>query len=373
MRIIRVGKREIKRFVDCPDRLYRNDPRYVPYMKSDLKKTLKRLLLRDKTYFALLALDDTGQAVGRVLVTISENKQLHTDKCGFFSLYECIDDDATSDALLFAMTEELKRRGAEYVSGTYFPYDPDNRRGILQTGFERAPLIFTSYNPPYYNDQLERFGMKKQVDAYQYVLDPTFKRETFARLAAHAMKTFDFRVDHLDRRHCDRDVRDFHAVIEQATTELNYQEAPSLGEITKVFRSWKRFFIDDLVLIARRNEDDKPIGIALAIPDYFQAFRKAGGKSNPVALLKLLAERKRIRSARAMLQYAVPEYQSRGVYIAGYSAMQDALIRHGMDYVEAGTIMEHNRASTSVIESTGGKLARVYRIYYMDLREGTSC
>ncbi len=369
MRLISVGKSEIKCFVDFPDQLYQDDPNYVPYMRASLRKTLHKLLVIEKSYHALMIQSDSGEILARVLFTIDTNKQLHTDKCGFFSLYECVDDFAVSDFLLASMVNMMRKLGAEYVSGTYFPADPDNRRGFLLKGFDRAPLIFTSYNPPYYNDQMEHFGMVKQVDALQYRINITDKLEYYARLSALVLRRQKLHLDHLNRLNPEQDLIDVQKVLESATTELNYQGAPSMEGLRQIFSSWQRFLLDDLIVIIRKNSDNSPVGFGIALPDFFQLFQATNGRLDLRGIWILATQRHKINAARAIMQYIIPEYQKRGVFAVGYSALQQAFLNHGMEYVEAGTIMDNNRASFSVLEHIGGELARVYRIYYKDLRE----
>lgn len=361
MKIIKVTVSDLRRFILFPDRLYRDDPNYVPFLKADLKRTLRKLLFEDGTYTALLAEDDRGQVLGRVLFTIDRDSHLRTDRCGFFSMYECVDDLAVSRKLLGEMLRLLREQGAEYVSGSYFPYDPDNRRGIMVQGFERAPLIFTSYNPPYYEAQMLDAGLTKQLDTYEYAMQSD--ERTVARLrklAGYAMRKYDFRVDRANFSDIDRDLREVCAVMQAATSELNYQQAPNQEEFVKIYREWKNFLDPDFLLIARSNKDDSPLGIGVALPDYFQVFQKMHGRMNPIVPL---TERKRIHALRNILQYVMPEWQGRGVLPAIYVQMYDAAEKHRMSYIEAGTILETNPGSFAPIEAAGGTLARVYRIF----------
>ena len=369
MRIEKVrNKTDIKRFINLSDRLYEGDEKYTPYMKGDLAKTLSRLILKEKSYSALIAYDTEGKASGRVLFTVDKNKQLDTEKCGFFSLYECADDPDLAQALLTKMKEQLEEMGAEYISGTFSPFDPDNRRGIMVKGFDEAPLIFTSYNHPYYSGQLEEFGMEKNVDTYQYKV--TFEDKVFDRLRRLSERTAErsgVRIDTVDFSNVERDIKDYCIVMKTATTEINYQQAPSEEEITKIFKEWKSFLDPELILIARRKSDDAPVGIAMALPDYFELFRRMKGRLDPRGIFVLLTGKKKIKSARAMLQYVIPEYQNQGVIgMLAYDMFSSAR-RRGFSHLEAGTILENNAASISTMNFLRAELTRIYRIYSMKL------
>ena len=368
MKVLRVDKNLIKTFVNFPDELYAGDDKYVPYMKGDLTKTLKKLLLDDKTYTALLVMDGKTP-LARILLTVDKNKQLNTEKCGFFSMFECVDDQNVCNLLLDEAMSLLKAQGAEYISGTYFPYDQDNRRGILVDGFDRAPLIFTSYNKSYYKDLLTCYGLKKHTDALEYKFDlhKITNYERIKRVAHYAERKFNFHVDTVQWSRIDSDIEDVHTVMEAATTEAIYQDAPSIEALKNIVKGWKNYLDKDYLLIARSNDTNEPLGVAIALPDYFQVFRKMRGRMDLRGLLVFARERKRINAVRAILQYVIPKYQAMGVAMAMYSKMFEALLNNGITYLECGTMLEDNPQPNDAIKSVGGQLARVYRIYYKEI------
>lgn len=368
-----VTQRTLGRFIAFPDRLYRADRRYVPYMKADLKRTLKHLLFEEQTYHALLALDGRGRVCGRVLYTIDSNKRAATDRCGFFSMYECVDDLTVSRALLSAMQTHLRALGAVMMEGPYFPYDQDNRRGFLAEGFDRPPLILTSYNPPYYIDQMHDFGLCKQTDALAYAIEAQPERRAWVgRLAQRAMKRSDFRIDVADMSRVEDELRDIHTVMEAADTDVIYQQTPSMDTLRTVAVEWRRFLDPELILIARRNSDNAPIGVVMALPDWFEVFRAMRGRMDARGVIAFLRTRRHIHAVRAILQYVIPAYQSRGVNAALYNRLWQTIEKRRIDYVEVGTIMEKNALSNESIRSVCGRLARVYRIFYKNFSKEES-
>ena len=363
MEVIQVDKKHLKAFMNFPDELYAGDDNYVPYMRADLKRTLNKLLFEEKTYVALMV-KDNDNVLARLLFTVAKNKQLKTDKCGFFSMFQCVNNQKACNALLDKTVELMRKRGAEYISGTYFPYDQDNRRGLLYQGFERAPLIFTSYNKPYYNELLENYGMAKQTDALEYSVDiASVDYERWKRIADYSERKHDFRVDTLDFNRIDEDIKDVQYVMEQATNEIIYQDAPNIEALRNIVKEWKRYLNKDYILIARSNADNKPLGVAVALPDYFYVFKKMNGRTDLKGLLTFAKEKDNIKSLRALLQYVLPEYQRSGVAVAMYKRMYEAIIKNGITYMELGTVMENNPSGNSSIQAMGGKVARIYRIY----------
>ena len=355
--------KQLKKFVNMPDSIYSGDKFYVPYMRADLLNTLKLLVLKERTYTAL-AVEQDGKYIARVLFTVAPSKQLKIQNCGYFSHFECINDGKCAGLLLSEMCRILKDRGVTWVEGTYFPYDPDNRRGILVEGFEYEPMILTSYNPPYYGKLLEDFGFKKDFDTVSYHLDyARFDMARIAPLVEKVLKKYDLYVAPADFSNLEREIKDVHEIIEQATTDIIFQEAPTREEIGRIIENWKGFLWADLIHICRRRSDNKPVGFTMAVPNFYTVFRKMNGKINPVALVKALYFKKRIKSVRMILQYVIPEYQSRGVNFALYHAFYLASKKRGVDYMEGGTIMENNEISRRNAEKASGKLNKIFRIY----------
>ena len=76
MNVIRLTTvKQLKKFVDMPDKIYSGDKFFVPFMRGELLKTLKKLVLEEKSYIAL-AVESDGEYIARVLCTIAPYKQL---------------------------------------------------------------------------------------------------------------------------------------------------------------------------------------------------------------------------------------------------------------------------------------------------------
>lgn len=349
------------------DAIYRGDGLYVPYMRSDLLGTLKKLVLEEKTYTALVV-EEGGRYLSRLLFTVAPSKQLKLERCGFFSHFESVNDRKCSDMLLKEMCRLLKERGVTYVEGTYFPYDQDNRRGILVEGFGDEPMILTSYNPPYYSELLEGYGFHKDFDTVSYQLDyGRYDIERIEPLVKKVLDRYDLYIAPADFSKIDREIDDVHAVIQEATTDIIFQDAPTKEDLRRIVAGWKSFLWADFIHICRRREDNKPVGFMMSVPNFYTVFRKMEGKTNPVALMKAFYWKKRIKSVRAILQYVIPSYQSRGVNFALYHEFYLSCRRHHINYMEAGTIMEHNEISRRNVEKASGKLNKIFRIYGREL------
>ena len=263
------------------------------------------------------------------------------------------------------MNRRLAATGVEYVEGAYWPFDPDNRRGILVKGFEFQPVIFTSYNPEYYPELLENFGFEKHFDTLTFKMEPNEKQiERHTRVSEYAKKRYGYRVDKMNPSQIDRDIKDVQQIMAEAATEIIYQDAPSVDEIRHIVSQWKNFLDPDFILIARTNAG-RPVGAVMAIPDYFQVFKAMKGKTTLPSLLKFIKARKKIDAVRAMLQFVVPDFQGKGVNVSLYTELLASARKKGIRLIEAGTMMENNTHPIEALKTAGGELFKVYRIYYM--------
>lgn len=361
------AKKQLKKFIAMADEIYRGDDFFVPYMRGDLYKTLCTLVLEKGTYTAL-AVEDGGKYVARLLLTVGDAKRLDTDKSGYFSHFECINDAAACRMLFDGACKILKERGITHIEGNYFPYDQDNRRGVLAYGYDYPPTIFTSYNPPYYNDLLTACGFEKDFDTVAYRFDfSNVDMDRIARLTERVKKRSGLRLDTLNFKDLDNEIAAFYSVMKAATTDVIFQNAPTYEALKSIAEGWKSFLWDDLIYIVRREEDNKPVAVMMSLPDYNIVFKKMNGKINPVSAIKMLYYKKRIKTVRPILQYVIPEYHNLGVNYVMYYELFKTCNRRGIENIEAGTIMEDNLPSRMNLEHAGGILSKIFRIYGKDV------
>jgi hypothetical protein len=159
-------KKQIKQFVEFPNKLYKGNPYYCPPMAGDEVNTFT--IGKNPAYDfcesrEFLAYKD-GKIVGRIAGIIS---QAHIDRHKKmqirFGRFDAIDDIEVSKALFKAVRDYGKEKGMDEIIGPLGFTDTD-REGMLIEGFEEKNLSITIYNHPYYKDHMEQLGFKKDVD-----------------------------------------------------------------------------------------------------------------------------------------------------------------------------------------------------------------
>ncbi len=351
-------KKTLRKFAYFVRDLYSADNNFACPIFYSVKKELYSEVLVKKRSSAAVCLRD-GKVAGRILFGVGDSKQ-RGEKIGYFSYFDFVEDFSVARELVEYMISRLRGK-VTYVEGTFSPFDPDTRRGILVKGFTEPHTIFTSYNYSYYGEFLEKLGFSKAYDTFTVRVDMSPKAyETLSVLAERSSAGKDVTVDDLNLKDVDGEVEAVHRIFEEATFALNYQEAPSVSLIRSVFRSMKAFIDPSLVKIARERETGRPIGFCLVLKDYNEILRKTKGKIKPFTFLFM---RNKIKGARGILQYVVPEYQGKGLICMLYKSLYDAMRKKGITYFEGGTIMEDNAASWKSMVRLGGEVSKVYRIY----------
>lgn len=114
MVIIEVSnKRHFKQFLNLPYQLYKNDPDWVPPLRSEQKKLFlpqKNPTLAHCDFCLYLLLDDE-RPIGRVAAFIDKHfNNYWKNRIGFFGSYECVKDYGASQILLDTCKQWLSER-----------------------------------------------------------------------------------------------------------------------------------------------------------------------------------------------------------------------------------------------------------------------
>ncbi|MCK4551964.1 MAG: hypothetical protein KAU02_03530 [Tenericutes bacterium] len=361
------SKRDLKKFLYFVKNLYKGDSHYIYPLFYVLYRELVKEVLKDGTYKAILDLNEHGMIQGRLMYTIEHNIDEDIDIC-YWSYFESINSIEVINNLFNYMEQDMRDKDVYISEGSFIPYDPDNRRGILIDGFEKDPVIFTSYNKQYYKDLLEMYGHTKSRDSFSVI---PFEDENTEKKLKKFARFFERRnnvcVSSIDFKNIDKEIDDIHKILLDADNDHIYQEVPSIKLIRDVADNLRMFLDPRLIKIAREIETGRPVGFIFCLLDFNQVFKKTNGKIKPI---KMLLYKKKITKARGMMQYMIPEYQGKGLIGFIYKEIYDEMIKMGLKEFEAGTIMEGNEKSLTSLAKFNGKVAKTYRIYRKDHKNG---
>ena len=147
-----VGKKELKKWVDFPNKLYKKVEAYVPFLFSDematftKKKNPAYAFCETKLFLAY----KNNEVVGRIgaLINHAANEKWSTNAIRF-TRFDFIDDYDVSSALFNEVIKWGKENGLTTVLGPIGFTDMDHE-GMLVEGFEEFNMSITFYNHPYY-------------------------------------------------------------------------------------------------------------------------------------------------------------------------------------------------------------------------------
>ena len=157
---------QLKKWVEFPNELYKNNEYYVPFMFEDEmsyftpQKNPAYSYCETKLFLAYHG----KKIVGRIGVLINKAYNEKWDKRAIrFTRFDFIDDYDVSAALFAEVTGWAKERGLTQVNGPIGFHDMDHE-GMLVEGFDQLNMSITFYNHPYYLAHMERLGLRKDID-----------------------------------------------------------------------------------------------------------------------------------------------------------------------------------------------------------------
>jgi GNAT superfamily N-acetyltransferase len=360
------GRRDLRAFVKLPYRLHAADPLWAPPLRREIADRLSPSHpFFDHGSAEYFLARRGGEVVGRIAAASNRlHNETHEDRVGFFGFFECVDDPAVATALLDAAAEWARGRGHDMLRGPA-SLSVNDECGLLVDGFDTPPALLSPHNPPYYAALLETAGFHKAKDLLSYEGGSCFG--PLPDRLSRAVKRLGERLRVTLRP---IDTRDFEAEVERvrelynAMWERNWGFVPMTArEIRHMARQLKPFVMPDLVPFAER--DGRPIGFGLAVPDLNQPLlANRSGRLLPGALRILWAlKRGKIHRARVLLLGVLPEYRGKGVDAMLWHWIWTRSERLGIDWGEAGWILEDNASMRNAALRSSFKHYKTYRLY----------
>ncbi len=353
--------REIKEFIKFPFELYKNDPFYSPELIKDQKEHFSPAnpFFRNAAVRFFLARKG-GKTVGRVTSIINQQHiGFHNEKAGFFGFFESRNDPDIADILLDTVSKDLMEAGMTVMRGP-MDFSTNEQCGFLMEGFQEAPMLMTPYNPPYYPELMQQYGMTKAKDLLAFIVDiPGELPEKVLRVAALAERR-GIKIRQIEKKRFSKELLAFKEVYNDAWN-TNWGFIPLTDDdLEYLGKRLKPIAPPEMTLIAEKDGD--PVGFLGLLPDFNILLRKMKGRLNAISILKALYYQRTITDLRLLLLGVKSEYRHRGVDALMFrEAFKAARKRHKR--VEMSWILEDNAPVIRIIEMFGSSLYKKYRIY----------
>ena len=339
---------ELRKFVNFPEKLYRNNPYYVPPIVFDQMDTLDQKngaaqeFCDSKLYLAY----KDGELVGRVAAIINKlaNKQWNHKEVRF-GWYDFVDDREVSKALLDKVEDFGRQYGMESVVGPlgFTDFDPE---GLLVEGFDQVSTMALIYNHPYYVEHFEALGLGKDADWIEYrVFIPKELPERLQRISKIIEQRSNVHVVPLTKKMVKKQgygPKLFKIINECYKNLYNYTVLPE--KMADKYIGFYLSVLDMRYVTVIENEKDEIVAFGVTMPSLSKALQKSRGKLFPFGwwhLGKALFIKHDV-GAELLLVGVNPDYQNSGVNSLVFADMFRKYSEMGIEWAETNAILETN-------------------------------
>lgn len=357
-------KKDFKKFIYFPWKVYKNNPNWVPPLIADMKEKLdkKKNPFFEHSDMELFLAYKNNKAVGRIAAILDENhNKIHDEKIVFFGLYESFNNLETAASLLDKVAEWGRERGMEILRGP-MNLSMNDECAFLLEGFDSPPVIMMSYSPPYYLELMEKCGLVKAKDLYAFYMRKGHDiAERVNKVVERARKETKVELRTINMKSLDEEVKKIQFVYNNAW-EKNWGFVPwTENEMSYMVKKLKQFADPRLVILA--EDKNKPVGFAFGFPNYNEVIKRMNGRLTPLGIIKFLIYRKKIKGMRGVVFGIIKEYRLTGLSYLLYSELEKNALEAGYEWGESSWQLEDNDAINRFIESMGGKVYKKYRIF----------
>ncbi|MEQ8672064.1 MAG: GNAT family N-acetyltransferase [Aggregatilineales bacterium] len=367
-----------KVFFEFPWKIYKDDPNWVPPLKSMRKETLSREknpaweYLEGDYYIAWRG----DEPVGTIAAFVNKrHNEFQHENIAWFGFFESIDDQEVADALLKTAEDWAKSHGYDALRGPQ-SFTAHEEVGVLIDGFER-PVLLMPYHHAYYQKLIDTYGgLQKVMDVSSYRLDydpVAFTKsrdyEVMQKIVARIQRQGNFTVRSVNKK---TQVADFGLVKEiyNDAWAANWGFTPMTDrELDALIEGLAAFF--DPRLSAIVEADGVPAGFMLGVADLNIALQRAyprPGVPELMTLAKVLWHwklRPKVNGYRIPLMGVREQFRNKGLEMMMIKHFFDNAMGVDQPYrqVDAGWILETNHDMIGVLERANLYPYRTYRLY----------
>lgn len=339
------NKKDLKKFVLFPFKLYKNNQYWIPPLIKDELETLQpeknpAFKYCEAKYWLAVK---NNKIVGRVAGIIN-NKYIEkwNKKYVGFSRLDFVDDEQISKALMDTVEHWAKSKKMEGVQGP-IGFTNFDHQGMLVEGFNELPTIASSYNYDYCPKHIEILGYTKAIDYLEFeVKVPDSVPEKAERLAKIVLKKNNLRMVRVRSK---KDLlpyaRPIFDVINAAYRPLFASVELNKELIDMFIKKYFSFILPEYVTIVI-NKQESVIGFQITMPSLSKAFQKANGRLLPFGFVHILRALKKPKYLDLYLVGILPEYQNKGISAIFMNELTNIAIANNIISAETNSELEEN-------------------------------
>ena len=343
-------KKQLRKFVLFPEKLYRHNPYYVPGLVFDEMDTLNK----DKNpasdfceHELYMAYKD-GKPAGRVAAIINHRANEHWKHEEVrFGWFDTIDDREVSSALIAKVEEFGKKHGMTHIVGPlgFTDFDPE---GMLIEGYDQQSTMPLIYNHPYYKEHIEALGFKKDADWLEYrITIPEKIPEKFLRVSKIVAQRNNFTVRPVTRKMIRKEnyAQKLFALITDTYKDL-YEYTVLPENLADRYIGFYLKILDLRYITSVENEKGEIVAYGITMPSLADALIKSRGRFFPFGwwhLLKALFI-KHSEGAELLLMGARSDVRNTGVTALLVCDMFQKYAKLGVKWAETNAELEDNHS-----------------------------
>lgn len=359
-------KKDLNKFIDFANDLYKGNDCYVPTLRSDIKDMFNRDKNGAYEYcdsIGVLAYKDK-KVVGRLMGIINYryNEKMNVKHLRF-TLYDVIDDFEVTKAMFDYIIKWGKEQGMTEINGPLGFTDID-KQDMLIEGYDKIGMSITNYNYPYYNEHMEKLGLVKDVDHVEYLIHVPEKLDARVERVQNALlNRFNFKLLKFnDKKKILPYIYQAFDIYNEAFNRLHGTVLLTERQIKNLIGQFIGLIDLDYVPIVV-DKDDNVVGFAVLAPSLAKALQKNKGKLFPFGWYPMLKALKKNDTLEMYMIAIKPEYQGYGLNAILMHDITKVAIAKGVKYAETGPELEENYQVRSQWENYKSELIRKRRCY----------
>lgn len=339
-------KKELWSWVRFPNKLYKDNEYFVPFLESDEFETFSAdknpayAFCETKLFLAY----KEGKIAGRIAGLINHAYNSKWDKNAIrFTRFDFIDDYEVSQALFDAVVTWGKEKNYTEIMGPIGFTDIDHE-GMLVEGFDKLNMSITFYNHPYYLIHMERLGLEKDIDWIEYKITvPKDGIPKIEKIANAILQKGNYKVvTYTDRKVLYKEAFEAFALIDLAYSKL-YGTVPLTEDIIRSTIDGYIPLVNLDYICAIKDKEDNIVSFGIMVPSIAKALKKSNGKILPFGIVRMLRALRGKNDTLEMFLVAVdPTLQAQGLPAILISTLLKKLNENKVMYCETGPMLETN-------------------------------
>ncbi len=373
------AKNAKKQFIEIAYQLNKDEPNWVPPLRSDVNELLnpKKNPFFKHADLQLFLAKQNDKVVGRIsahidhLACAQPVEQGMGPTTGNWGLLEAANEDIAK-ALIKTAENWLRDKGMQRVVAP-LSLAAFDEPGTLTKGHDHSPTIMMGHQPLRYSQWIGSYGYEHIKELVTYDLDITHGYPDLVdRIVKSGERNSKINVRKVNKKNFDKEAAIILNILNDAWSK-NWGFVPlSDDEIAYVGKKLKPIVYEDLIMIT--EYDGEPIAFMIVLPNLNEVLIDLQGSLFPFGWLKLLnlIRNPKVRTVRVPLMGVLKKYQSSRIASQAAFMMIEyirrvAVANYGASRAEIGWILDDNQGMNAIASAIDAKVNRAYALYEKNL------